>query len=114
MSIILLTILLTLLGAGLVVYLIWLGVVSWKGLKLAKQNKTGIDDIITTYHHGVDEIYQNISKGKDDLYKRINDNTNELWNKVEKLESSLDSRLDKLNNKFKNCDCDCNCNCKKK
>jgi len=119
MNIILMTILLTLLGAGLVVLLVWLSVVSWKSMKFKKKAKkqiinlarnseesvtniyTYIDDYKKDISIRFEEVYQLISSNDDNCYISIKNEVTNLNNKNEKLESIIDSRLDKINNLIK-------------
>ena len=113
------TILLTLLGAGLVVLLVWLSVVSWKSMKFKKKAKkqiinlarnseesvtniyTYIDDYKKDISIRFEEVYQLISSNDDNCYISIKNEVTNLNNKNEKLESIIDSRLDKINNLIK-------------
>jgi hypothetical protein len=57
MNTILLTILLTLLGTGLVVLLVWLSVVSWESVKYKKKSKKQIISLGLNSEQSVTNIY---------------------------------------------------------
>jgi len=130
MNIILATILLTLLGAGLVVLLVWLSVVSCRSIKFKKKVKAQLDGI----RKRMDESDQSLSSSINDLYKNIQEisdlhfknleeykkqtnldfeelhrgllsdiqiELNECVKSHNKLEKSTDSRFDKLYNTIK-------------
>ena len=103
MNIILLTILLTLLGAGLVVLLVWLGVVSRRLIKASRSNKKGLvgleesvvinmNDIYRVMEEYKTEVSQNFSSVYDEQERVLTDRDQ----KFEKLEASIDSRFDKI------------------
>ena len=130
MNIILATILLTLLGAGLVILLVWLSVVSCRSIKFKKKVKAQLDGI----RKRMDENDQSLSSSINDLYKNIQEisdlhlknleeykkqtnldfeelhrgflsdiqiELNEWVKSHKKLEKSTDSRFDKLYNTIK-------------
>jgi len=127
MNIILLTVLLTLLGAGLVVLLVWLSIVSWKSIKFRKKAKTKFEDLNKNLEETTHSIYTNI----EEHVINVNNNINEIHNlrnqdlsmhaessqsirfdlnsdiaslsldvesRLKELESSIDSRFDKSHN----------------
>lgn len=94
MNIILMTILLTLLGAGLVVLIVWSGIVSWKSIKFKretlkhqKEYETSIDDYFLLVNQRIDELDQILNQNGE----LIENNSNQ----IEQLKSSIDSRFDK-------------------
>jgi gas vesicle protein len=106
MNIILLTILLTLLGTGLVVLLVWLSVVSWKSVKYKKKSKKKISALGRNAEEHVNNIYIYIDEYKkqmrtevDDIYNQMLIRSSEINERVDKL--NIDSRLDKLHNLIK-------------
>lgn len=119
MNIILMTVLLTLFGTGLVVLLVWLSVVSWKSMKFKKKAKkqiinlarnseesvtniyTYIDDYKNSTATRFDEVYQQISLNDDNIYNYTKSEISSLNNKLANLDSAIDSRFDKMHNLIK-------------
>lgn len=106
MNTILLTILLTLLGTGLVVLLVWLSVVSWKSVKYKKKSKKQILNLglsseqqITNIYSYIDEYKNSVSSSIDEIYHQMLLRSTEINDRVDKL--NVDSRLDKLHNLIK-------------
>ena len=106
MNIILMTILLTLLGAGLVVLLVWLSVVSWKSIKFKKKTKKEMnflgknsEESVTNIYHYIEEYKKQVTLNLEDIYTQMALRSDEINDKVDKL--NIDSRLDKLYNLVK-------------
>ena len=119
MNIILLTVLLTLLGTGLVILLVWLSIVSCKSIKFRKKAKIKFEDLSKNLEDTTHSIYSSIEERTIDA----NNNTNDLHNlrdqdlqiesnnlqdlrnytveRFKELERSIDSRLDKIHNLLK-------------
>ena len=139
MNVILMTVLLTLLGVGLVVLLVWLSVMSWKSMKHRKQAKlkqqatwnqfdnmsTELemreDGIRKDFYNSVEEFQQKIEDVYDLIDKQVNDLNNNIGNldstidlRFIQLESSIDSRIDKVYNTIQFNDQKSNCTDKKK
>lgn len=114
MNVILMTILLTLLGAGITVLLVWLCVVSWKSIKYKKTSLNKIENLedsvsteVSNLYHEMEtkekEIYNNIDVFRSDMFiesketcneiQKIND---ELNKRIDDLEKKIDSRFDKI------------------
>ncbi len=96
MNVILLTVLLTLLGVGLVVLLVWLSVASWKSMKHRKQLELDqqsiwnqIDMISTEL---VDEIRKEFTSSNDKLHQRIDD----VYNLIDKQVNELHDNRDRV------------------
>lgn len=86
------TVLLTLLGAGLVVFFIWLSVVSWKSIKHRKNAElihksiwTHFDDMSNIIEETQEEIRKDFSAQSDELHRRID----ELYQVIEKQVNEL-------------------------
>jgi len=129
-NIILIAVLLTLLGAGLVMLLVWLSVVSWKSIKFRKKAKTKFEDLNknleeTTHsiytsieqnaidsNNSINEIHnirnQDLSMNDENLHeleqntsKNLQDLRNYAVERFKELEHNIDSRFDKLYNQIK-------------
>jgi sensor domain CHASE-containing protein len=85
MNIILITILLTLLGASLVALLVWLGVVSWKSMKFIKKQKNKLE-----------LLHQVINETRISLENNLETEIINVQNHFDEVERKTDSRLDKL------------------
>ena len=110
MNIILMTIILTLLGAGLVTLLVWLSVVSCKSIKLQKEQKIQISNLDVYISDNISDIYKYIDDKFKDLNMEQNERNRELDNykdevsnqycknmdTIQALSKNVDSRLDKL------------------
>lgn len=110
MNIILMTIILTLLGAGLVTLLVWLSVVSCKSIKLQKEQKIQISNLDVYISDNISDIYKYIDDKFKDLNMEQNERNRELDNykdevsnqycknmdTIQSLSKNVDSRLDKL------------------
>lgn len=127
MNIILLTILLTLLGAGLVILLVWLGVSSCKLMGFKRKTILRFDKLdeelknVQVYFENkyndeteylntkIEDVYEKMGKEFEelhrgiltDMYKKIDDNMKENNRCFDDLERSIDSRLDKFYNSLK-------------
>lgn len=106
MNIILLTILLTLLGTGLVVLLVWLSVVSWKSVKYKKKSKKKIiilaknaEESTNNLYNYIDEYKKQVNSDISEIYNQMLLRSTEINERVDKL--NIDSRLDKLHNLIK-------------
>lgn len=107
MKIILITILLTLLGAGLVILLVWLSVVSWKSIKYKKNSQSDfmdlhkrIDEEIKTRDKSTNMLYDQLDKDKDDVNKKIEeiyrDSITDIWRKFDEVDENVKSRFETL------------------
>lgn len=106
MNTILLTILLTLLGTGLVVLLVWLSVVSWKSVKYKKKSKKQIislglnsEQSVTNLYSYIEDYKKSVSSSIDEIYHQMLLRSTEINDRIDKL--NIDSRLDKLHNLIK-------------
>ena len=92
MNIILMTILLTLLAAGLVVLLVWLSVVAWKSMRFKRNSESKFEDLdkrmdcdYNSHSDKADEIYRYIDETKKDANQRIDDTQNRISHEFEEL-----------------------------
>lgn len=118
MEIILITILLTLLGAGLVALLVWLSVVSWKSIKLKKESELTFIDL----HKRIDEesdsrgastnmLLEELDRSKEDVNKNFEEvynkishefdelhreTINNIWRKFDEVEEGIEHRFESL------------------
>lgn len=83
---ILLTVLFTILGVGVVISLIWLMVTSWKTKKLSNTNSDDIRNLYTNLSNEVNEIYKNY----DVKFKEINTDLN---NRIVGTYTDMDKRF---------------------
>ena len=104
------TIILTLLGAGLVTLLVWLSVVSCKSIKLQKEQKIQISNLDVYISDNISNIYKYIDDKFKDLNMEQNERDRELgkykdevsnqycknFDTIQALSKNVDSRLDKL------------------
>lgn len=104
------TIILTLLGAGLVTLLVWLSVVSCKSIKLQKEQKIQISNLDVYISDNLSSIYNYIDDKFKDLNMEQNERDRELgkykdevsnqycknFDTIQALSKNVDSRLDKL------------------
>jgi predicted PurR-regulated permease PerM len=106
MNVILLTVLLTLLGASLVVLLVWLSVVVYKSIKYKKR----IDNLNESLSSNINQLYNCIDeKNKElattinQLYNYIDEKNKETKNNIDSVLRgfNIDSRFDKLHNLLK-------------
>ena len=116
MNIILLTVLLTLLGSGLVVLLAWLSVGSWKSIKFRKKSKIKFEDLSKNLEESIHSIYAAMEERNADMNNIINEIHNLINqdiqieashiqevrdytdNRFKDIEHLIDSRFDKLHN----------------
>ena len=127
MNIILLTILLTLLGTGLVVLLVWLSTASWKSIKFREKAKTKFKELNKNLEETTNNIYRDMEERTTIVNNSINElhtfrdqdlltnnkNLKELYDNLSRIientdsynlsrfkefERSIDSRFDKSNN----------------
>lgn len=92
MNIILATVLLTLLGASLVVLIVWLSVVSWKSIKFKKKVKIQLDEIRKKMY----DDDQSLSTSIGQLYTYIDGEVNNNWNKIEEYKKSVGYEFEEL------------------
>ena len=121
------TILLTLLGAGLVAILVWLGVVSCKSIKFMKkmkkqnlilqntieENRLSAESSNTVIY---ETLYKEISESSNTRYKEIEELSKRIENEIHQIQNSItttqnnienverktDSRFDKFHDMIKN------------
>ena len=120
----------TLLGAGLVVLLVWLSVVSCKSIKFRKKAKIKFEDLSKNLEETTHSIYSSIEQNAIDSINSINEIQNlreqdlsmndenlkqlninlvdkinlsqtYIESRLKELEHSIDSRFDKLHNQLK-------------
>lgn len=110
MNIILMTIILTLLGAGLVTLLVWLSVVSCKSIKLQKEQKIQISNLdvyisdnISNIYKYIDDKFKDLNMEQNERNRELDDYKDEVSNQycknmdtIQALSKNVDSRLDKL------------------
>jgi len=103
MNIILLTILLTLLGAGLVVLLVWLSVVSWKSIKFKRESilnfsnlEKKIEETDIALYKKADEIYQNIDDTRYKTIEYIDKHKTETATEFERVYNRIGTEVDEL------------------
>ena len=94
MNIILMTIILTLLGAGLVTLLVWLSVVSCKSIKLQKEQKNQISNLDVYISDNLSSIYNYI----DDKFKDLNMEQNERDRELGKYKDEVSDNLSNIYN----------------
>ena len=120
MNIILITILLTLLGAGLVILLVWLGLSSWKVMKFKRkadillndlnldnqssklsrkinEDVKNLDQALDEYKH---EMYNDLSLIRDSIEIGFNEldrvQLNDLWKAINERSEGIAQRFEKL------------------
>jgi methionyl-tRNA synthetase len=104
---ILLTVLFTLLGVGVVILLVWLSVTSWKTKKLSKENAemveavnnsltSNVGEILTRYD---DQIKRIDAKIDDGISTAVNNLYSSLEEEIKGVLSKVDSRFDKMERK---------------
>ena len=92
MNIILMTVLLTLLGAGLVVLLVWLSVVSWKSIKNIKKVEVQFDNV----NKKIDDTNQALSSTSINLYTHIDEVSNDHWRNLEDYKKQISTEFEEL------------------
>jgi hypothetical protein len=108
MNIILMTILLTLLGAGLVVLLVWLSVVSCKSIKFKKDSILNFNDLekkneetITSLYREIEMVYQRVEENKKSFETSILEVYNKMAHAEEELHreviNNIYNRIDEVN-----------------
>ena len=97
------TILLTLLGAGLVVLLVWLSVVSWKSMRFKKESIENFQNqefIARETEKKMDEDYNNLSikidKGNDDLYNKID----QIYTHIDEKQKDVNHSFEEVHNRI--------------
>jgi len=107
MNVILITVLLTLLGSGLVVLLVWLSVESWKSRNLRKGYRNELNEIYSSMNSNNEELYKNINdlhteldNFRNDVDREISDKINIIYDELA-TKKDVDSRFDKLYNLIK-------------
>jgi hypothetical protein len=83
---ILLTVLFTILGVGVVISLVWLMATSWKTKKMSNANSDDIRNLYTNLSNEVSEIYKNY----DEKFKSID---NDLNNRIIGVYNDMDKRF---------------------
>ena len=73
MNIILITILLTLLGAGLVILLVWLGLSSWKAMKFRGKTDIRLSDLEKSIDNLDDRLSRRIDEDVKSLYQALDE-----------------------------------------
>jgi hypothetical protein len=96
---ILLTVLFTIFGVGMIVFLIWLMVTSWNAKKLSKANSEDITNLYTNLPNEVSEIYRNYDEKLKELYtymdSRFSDVHQNYDAQIKDVYSKMDRRFDK-------------------
>ena len=88
MNIILITILLTLLGAGLVILLVWLGLSSWKAMKFREETNIRLNDLSNSIDNLNDGLSRRISEDVISLYQALDEYRTEINNEFTELDRS--------------------------
>ena len=83
---ILLTVLFTILGVGIVISLIWLMVISWNAKKLSKANSEDIQNLYNSLSTNVDGVYKTYDE-------QIKDIRNDMNNRVIGVYTDMDKRI---------------------
>lgn len=104
MNTILLTVLLTLLGTGLIVLLVWLSVVAYKATKFKKctlSRLVSMDESMTTsynnlYNH-TEEVGNSASKNLEDYKVQMRTEVNEVYNSIN---SNSNNTFNSINNNY--------------
>lgn len=82
----------TLLGAGLVVLLVWLSVVSWKSIKNKKKVKVQLDKI----NKKIDDSNQSLSSSITQIYTHIDEVSNNHWSNLEDYKKQISTEFEEL------------------
>jgi len=127
MNVILMSVLLTLLGVGLVVLLVWLSVASWKSIKHRKQSELNeqaiwsqfdtistdhsewedqirkdFEEQITELHRRIEDVYSNINEKESNLYLQVNEIEKNIYEDVGKIQRDLVENIQSLKNDVDN------------
>ncbi len=96
MNVILITVLLTLLGIGLVVLLVWLSVVSSKSVKHRKMT----DEIHKDMWDNSENMSEENRTAVDEIRKDFTDSVDEIYSRIDILQENLGEYVTKIYNDF--------------